>query len=384
MIADIGFEIQTPTFNFMDYDPEDNSLVAYNIRFNKRLLEDPSIMVTLDNCTGVAKDQQVVPDHDLEISMGIRKIRIPVRPHSARCLSSSGVERCFFKDIYNDAEFHMVMDVEKPEETNPLKTILGSVQQAIRVWKTKVLDRVQIRNISAQKVFRTRRGRWTSQPFPFVYRQALVLPLGEENVYFFTPESTLTRENLTQHVFCNIQSTVRTTLRDCVLIMQTVTMGLMKIFSLLDAKDAQQVFTFSLVLRRVLDASKEGKYSEVEVVLAILLDYIWETREGRKSHPFLIRHSTYLLTNKLTRQEKENVMALLPSRIRSKVWERMMSMDDVQQRLDQSTVFKLEWARLDTEIFIEIRFLQYLISAELGNTKNVMLNSVQSLLDWKP
>ena len=61
-----------------------------------------------------------------------------------------------------------------------------------------------------------------------------------------------------------------------------------------------------------------------------------------------------------------------------------MSMDDVQQRLDQSTVFKLEWARLDTEIFIEIRFLQYLISAELGNTKNVMLNSVQSLLDWKP
>ena len=61
MIQDIGFEIQTPSFNFVDYDPIDNSFMAYRVRFDKQLYTEPYIQVTLDNCTGIPKKDCTIP-----------------------------------------------------------------------------------------------------------------------------------------------------------------------------------------------------------------------------------------------------------------------------------------------------------------------------------
>jgi hypothetical protein len=184
MIQDIGFEIQTPTFNFVDYDPIDNSFMAYRVRFDKQLYTKPYIQVTLDNCTGIAKKDCTIPKNDLQITMGSKTFLLPLKSKSLHCTQ----ERCSFADFYNDAEFGIILDVNDADfysDKDPVTIIFKYLKKAIQLWKKKVLERVQIQKITACEFYKSSRGRETTKPFDFNYKQALILPLPNENVYFY-------------------------------------------------------------------------------------------------------------------------------------------------------------------------------------------------------
>jgi hypothetical protein len=361
----------------MDYDAEENSLVAYRVRFEKELYVEPIMNVTLDNCTGIAKKDQVIPKNNVQITIGSKTILLPLKSNRSSCAN----ERCSFADIYNDAEFSTVLNVTDADfysDKDPVKIIFKYLKKAIKVWKKKVLDRVQIQKITACEFYKSSRGRLTTKPFDFVYQQALIL---DEDVYFFTPLADLTKKNMINKVFCNVQTTIKTNLDNCMDIMLELTSALLDIKELINPSEVSSLIILPRANQEILENAKKGQYSELEIKMAGLINYAWASRNHRKSHPFIIRHLSYHLLHAMPTLERMRTISLLPSRIHPSIEKSLSQKSYAYQRMEDCTVFTLEYDGLDTKILFEFRYLQYLISSKLGNTTNVMTNSVKSLLE---
>lgn len=383
MIHDIGFEIQTPTFNFLDFDPQKKSLFGYNIRVEKKV--SPLIDVTLDNCTGISSLDKIIPEKDLVLMFNSSNILIPLHCESPSC----GVygEKCSFKDIYNDAEFHMIVNTENEKEDGIMTIIFASIIKALTHFKKEVLDSLQIYPITAHEQYISKRGRSTSKPFPFVYKKILILPKKPENIYFLSPDRHLESKNLTERVFCNIQATIGTKLRYCLEVMKSISDELLdkkEWMETIKSEDVKNLETFPKAYREIYKKAETVKSKEKEIIVAVLIYYAFLSRDNRKSFPFFIRHATYSFFQILSTTEQQVVHSLLPESARMDIFLLRLSFSKQEQNLSQSTIFKLNPLGLETKVLIEIRYLQYLISAKIGNSTDPMLNSIQSLLKLKP
>jgi hypothetical protein len=366
IIEALGLEIQIPTFNVTDYDPNTKSIMGYNVRFNKRITE--LIEVTLDNCTGIQPSDKIVPENDLQITFDSTNIMIPVQ---------SG-PKSSFDDVYNDAEFHMVL-ITKNQKDTIMDTIYYLVWRGIHTFKEDFLDNLQIHPITTHEIYSTKKGRSTSKPFPFLYKKILVFTKPDENIYFLTLDHQLHRRNLIERVFCNIQATICTKLRYCLDVMNTITEKWNGV-NINNTSDANNYNTFTKAHDQIIKRVKTQKPTEIVRIITVLVYYGYMTRNFRKSYPFILRHSTYDLFQILSQREKNAVLSLLPENTIPYITPLIESKNDQAQGLTQTTVFKLSPKRLDTLIYIEVRYLQYLLSAKVGNTTNPMLNNIHSLL----
>ena len=167
-IEDLGYEIQIPTFNVL-YESS-NTLYSPIVRENVDL--DTFFSVMPDNPTGVEKKDRVIPNHELVVEFQRSPPRIiSLEPKIEDC---SG-HKCEFENVYNDAEFKIVVYFEEKIKTNEIIfNLVKQLKEVIKDLKKDILDSLEYENINTYLQKTLKSGRKSLEAFPWVYKKAMI------------------------------------------------------------------------------------------------------------------------------------------------------------------------------------------------------------------